>query len=113
MPYFDFHNVKFGVYPQANNSTVVIGERGGRMDQIIHNPGNAVSDKYLTVIGSNDATGGLIAGAVHGTVSTPQRLGANVHDYAPPGSRYALVWRLSAASPQTITGIAEGVDGKC
>ena len=40
MPYFDFHTLKFGVYPQANNVTVVVGERGGRMDQIIHNPGH-------------------------------------------------------------------------
>ncbi len=71
MPYFDFHTLKAGIYPQANNVTVVIGERGGRIDQIIHNPGNAVSDKYLTVIGSNDATGGLIAGTVLGTVATP------------------------------------------
>lgn len=112
MPYFDFHTLKFGVYPQANNTTVVIGERGGRIDQVIHNPGNAVSDKYLTVVGANDGTAGFIAGTLLGAVATPQKLTANENNYAPPGSRYTLVWRVSGDAPRTITGIANGVDGK-
>ena len=112
MPYFDFHTLKFGVYPQANNVTVVVGERGGRMDQIIHNPGHAVSDKYLNVIGSNDDTGGLIPGTLMGAVATPQKLTAEVSDFAPPRSRYTLVWRISSDAPRVITGLANGVDGK-
>jgi len=112
MPYFDFHSLKAGVYPHANNTTVVIGERGGGTDQIIHNPGNAVSDKYLTLIGSNDGTSGMIGGALLGAVATPQSLTANENDYAPPGSRYTLVWRLSSDAPRVVTGLANGVDGK-
>ena len=112
MPYFEFQTLKAGIYPQANNVTVVIGERGGRIDQIIHNPGNAVSDKYLTIIGSNDGTSGTITGTLFGAVATPQTLASDERDYAPPGSRYTLVWRLSSNAPRSLTGIANGVDGK-
>ena len=47
-----------------------------------------------------------------GAVATPQKLTADASDFAPPRSRYTLVWRVSGDAPRAITGMAHGSDGK-
>lgn len=114
---FDFTSpapaaISYGIYPQANNMTSIYGAPTDQFSKIIYNPNNAVSDKYLTIMGINNGDRGHIGGMLIGAMISPPQITANQNDYLPTDGRYAFGWRLTSNAARTITGIGGGVDGK-
>lgn len=118
--YLDFsssapYKLDNGYWITASNSLTIVGNsRSETIETIIYNPSNAISDKYINLIGHNDGEhGGSISGTLIAASVAPSQITSDQNDYDPSNGRYSLHWRINSDAVRTITGIGSRSNGHC